>query len=751
MSNYDFLILSPFEFESLTRSLLQKHLDCYIESFTSGRDGGIDLRCASVKDTSAIIQCKRYKDYSSLKRELAKEVEKVQSLSPSRYYVSTTVGLTPANKDEIKEMFSPYIQDTADIFGKDDLNNLLEQYPDVEKQHYKLWLCSTAVMEKIINRRVVNWSKLEYQTCLDESKKYVMNKSFDQAMDKLQEYHYVIISGIPGIGKTTLARQLIFQKLGTEYDEFICITDDLGNAMDLLENGKKQIFFFDDFLGKTFFEHGEKGFESKLLSFIRYIRKTKDKLLILTTREYILQDAKQYYETFERTKLDLSKCVVDLGSYTTKIKAEILYNHLVYSVIPVECLRKFVDSDYKYFSLINHTNFNPRVIEAFIDHEEWKDASPADFYRKFRYVFDHPNSVWEMAFNKLDIQSQYALIVLVTLHRPCLLEDWRSAFKAFSDATKDMYALSKDDKLWKQSLKRLDGSFIKSELRGGEHMFVDFFNPSIHDFLVDHITERPELIDKLILGSIFIEQLYEQFTSINMNHKINIQGDLLRRLSDRFVKLFNPISGQIRTCIARVDSKQQLNYKKFDLFDCLATLYNNLPELRNNDMMDINQLSLSEEDFSDSIYAMDDRLEILDIAGDYLVNSDKRTLYYSMSESMNITDEFVSYLKFGEERGYDTHSITNIEFLQCMEERIQWDIDSCRYEEAIDDLKGKISELSSLIPHWNTCDIRYYIEQRSKKLQEDDDDETSSYTPSEYYNMERDNADIRAMFGSLKG
>mgnify|MGYP000731947775 FL=1 len=122
-----------------------------------------------------------------------------------------------------------------------------------------------------------------------------------------------------------------------------------------------------------------------------------------------------------------------------------------------------------------------------------------------------------------------------------------------------------------------------------------------------------------------------------------------------------------------------------------------------------------------------------------------------MSESMNITDEFVSYLKFGEERGYDTHLITNIAFLRCMEERIQWDIDSCNYEEAIDDLKGKISELSSLIPHWNTCDIRDYIEQRSKELREDDDDETSSYTPSEYYNMERDNADIRAMFGSLKG
>lgn len=72
--------------------------------------------------------------------------------------------------------------------------------------------------------------------------------------------------------------------------------------MDLLEDGKKQIFFFDDFLGNTFFEHGEKGFESKLILFIRHIRKAKDKLLILTTREYILQDAKLYCQQFDDFK-----------------------------------------------------------------------------------------------------------------------------------------------------------------------------------------------------------------------------------------------------------------------------------------------------------------------------------------------------------------------------------------------------------------------------------------------------------------
>ena len=34
MNNYDFLILSPSEFERLTRDLLKKHLGCHIESFT---------------------------------------------------------------------------------------------------------------------------------------------------------------------------------------------------------------------------------------------------------------------------------------------------------------------------------------------------------------------------------------------------------------------------------------------------------------------------------------------------------------------------------------------------------------------------------------------------------------------------------------------------------------------------------------------------------------------------------------------
>ena len=102
MPDYDFLILQYNEFEHLTRDLLQKKENVFVESFTSGKDGGIDLRLAKVKGANTIVQAKRMKDYASLKRALLTEVAKVKTLNPTRYIISTSVGLTPDNKTEIE-------------------------------------------------------------------------------------------------------------------------------------------------------------------------------------------------------------------------------------------------------------------------------------------------------------------------------------------------------------------------------------------------------------------------------------------------------------------------------------------------------------------------------------------------------------------------------------------------------------------------------------------------------------------------
>ena len=101
MPDYNFLNLSPPEFEELSRDLLQKHLDVHLESFTSGRDSGIDLRHSFTPKDKLIIQCKRYKDFNSLYNKIKEEIPKVSNLNPNRYILTTSVGLTPNQKDKI--------------------------------------------------------------------------------------------------------------------------------------------------------------------------------------------------------------------------------------------------------------------------------------------------------------------------------------------------------------------------------------------------------------------------------------------------------------------------------------------------------------------------------------------------------------------------------------------------------------------------------------------------------------------------
>ena len=60
MPGYDFTTLSPIDFEILVRDLLQEELRITLESFTSGRDLGIDFRYSPSSSHQLIVQCKHY-------------------------------------------------------------------------------------------------------------------------------------------------------------------------------------------------------------------------------------------------------------------------------------------------------------------------------------------------------------------------------------------------------------------------------------------------------------------------------------------------------------------------------------------------------------------------------------------------------------------------------------------------------------------------------------------------------------------
>jgi hypothetical protein len=572
MQAYDFLVLSPYEFENLSRDLLQKKLSVFIESFTPGKDSGIDLRYTKDKTGTTIIQVKRYEKYGDLLPILKLEVKKVKNLNPKRYIICTSARLTPGNKNKIKQLFSPYILSDEDILGKNDLNNLVGQYPEIEEQYYKLWLASTPVLKKILHSKIYNQSTFELSSIKEGIKLYVQNNSFNEAVKILKEYNYVIISGIPGIGKTTLSRILVLYLLSHGYKEFVYLSDSIDEGYEFFDEHKHQVFFFDDFLGKNvFLAKQQQNVDDKIVKFIEKIKKTPNKLLIFSTREYILRQAMTTFESFSTSDIEMAKCVIDLSSYTNLIKAQILYNHLFFAQVPDAHLSNLI-SDRNYLTLVQHKNYNPRIIETIINRKIWLHCQPGEFSEVLESFFDNPESVWLYAFeNSVDRFSQFTLLTLLTMGTPVLLGDLESALKTFLRINNYKYFISFDSMAFKKAIKELENTFIATQKDYRGSIIVEYQNPSIQDFLVNYLSDKEDLIHSLLSSVIFAEQLFTVFITKPLPDypfKVRPQILLTKELSNSAVERIVTDFDNIKRCRAtkfRQGNRQDFFWDKEDL------------------------------------------------------------------------------------------------------------------------------------------------------------------------------------------
>ena len=506
MANYDFKELSSYDFELLIRDLLQEEYEVTIESFKSGRDNGIDLRYAKDEKNSFIVQCKHYANstYSDLKTTVKKEALKIKNIDCKRYILVTSQGLTPNNKDELLSILAPYCKSTGDILGKDDVNNLIGKYPKVEKDNYKLWLTSTNIMERILHSKLYNQSAIEIENIKFKSKFYVQNKCFFKVKELLKELNYCIITGIPGIGKTTLAEILILDYLEKDYEVYNIINT-IEEAFEVYNPHNKQLFYYDDFLGQTTLEEKlNKNEDSQIIKFIDTVGRNKNSKFILTTREYILNQAKQIYEKISNFDFDISKCSINLNDYTKYDKAKILFNHLYFSNVPNED-KEVIVFDKKYKEIINHPNYNPRIIEWMT--VKYNIKSDEDYYKEFMNILDNPHQIWGHIYdNQLKSNSKNLLLVLTSLPDKVYIEEIREAFEEFNIRKAGKYGYLIDENDFINALRELEGNFISTQ-KYNRHIFVYFSNPSIRDFMENLLCNSFSEFKMSVMNSIYFSQI----------------------------------------------------------------------------------------------------------------------------------------------------------------------------------------------------------------------------------------------------
>ncbi|GAB5342092.1 nSTAND3 domain-containing NTPase [Pseudomonas fluorescens] len=509
MPDYDFKQLSPHDFEQLSRDLLQAKNKIILESFKVGKDQGIDFRYARGKN-NVIVQCKHYigTGLAGLIRDLKKEVVKATLLKPTRYVLITSVGLSPSNKEEIKSLFCG-ILNTDDIIGSDDLNNLLGLYPEIERQHYKLWLTSSAVLDRVLNNASLTHSDFDVARVHRDIHKYVRNAAYPRALEMLANEHVVIISGAPGVGKTSLAKMLLYTHIELGY-QAVSIMTDFQVGRELYKKNNKQIFYFDDFIGATFLgEHASvfsRNEDRAIIEFIEMVRSSPTSKLIMTTREHILSQAIATSEKFSQANIIDSRCVLSVGDYDRMQRAEILYNHIYFSDLPAS-YRNALLSNRFYMEIVQHQKFNPRLISWLSTYKRVKSSAPEDYKDFVRGLLANPAEIWSHAYEyQISDSARSILLALYTFNGACSSELLERAFYSLHELRALRYRFPIKPSDWRSGLAELNGSFIRPGKK------VEVIDPSVLDMLNSVVRQdTPNALD-MIEGSTRFEQVRRMWT-----------------------------------------------------------------------------------------------------------------------------------------------------------------------------------------------------------------------------------------------
>jgi len=281
---------------------------------------------------------------------------------------------------------------------------------------------------------------------------------------------------------------LSYAYIGEGWD-FVAIRS-LDDGLAAIKDTTKQLFFFDDFLGKVALDRRALAHkDSDIARFIRRVRASVNARFILTSRAYILEEARRFSEHLADQRLDIVKYLLNVSKYTRRVKARILYNHLLVAGPPQTHITALVESGL-IPKIVDHKNYMPRIVEWMTDIQHMGNLAADIYPQAFIHALAHPGQLWDVAFRTHISKSCQHLLFTLFFSSEFFadIDDVRFAYSHLHHYLCSKYGEASDPKDFDEAVRILEGGFIT--LTGTSMSFV---NPSLRDYLTQYLQE-PELL-----------------------------------------------------------------------------------------------------------------------------------------------------------------------------------------------------------------------------------------------------------------
>lgn len=516
--------LSPDDFEKFANEIARIKFGKEIHDFGEGPDDGIDGLDDTINPT-IVIQSKRLNQRtrpSNVLNKIKEEISKINRTSEKynwqsifQYVFITSTSLNPNTRKEIRDLNVNYIISEDNIIDGEDLKYLStqEQYIDIFK-NYGLVKKDLIDQIRFNNRKTIHSESHQYIKDFDLTY-YAETFNLKRAYETLESNRIVFLIGEPGVGKSTTCNVLGKLFSNRKDARFNVIERDIGeiqSIIDLYHNNfkdseEKLLVIFDDFLGRNTFDRNDSEL-NKLKRFLPLTETTENIYLIFNTRTQIINKATASNIDFESiiNKRSEQKVTINMSNYSNEDKALILRKRFE------EHYNRFNDKDKailknkyselqirrKYNDIINHNNFNPRLVDHIISNTL---TSNNDYLEDFVNTLNSPRSLYDELFEKLTNEAKYFLISLTMFdNQPVDLSESKRAYDFLNlDSTSDINFI----------LKELDDSWVKFIITDDnlENKYIDFSNPSVHDYMNNKIENLGYMRKKVVNHTLYLKQL----------------------------------------------------------------------------------------------------------------------------------------------------------------------------------------------------------------------------------------------------